>query len=96
MSTFVSLINWTDEGVKAFKDTVDRAETAQQLAAKYGGSFEVYWTVGPYDLVAVSTFPDDESATAFLLMLSSQGNLRSTTMPARGADEMRSVIAKTG
>jgi uncharacterized protein with GYD domain len=96
MSTFVSLINWTDEGVKAFKDTVDRAETAQKLAAKYGGSFEVYWTVGPYDLVAVSTFPDDESATAFLLMLSSQGNLRSTTMPARSADEMRSIIAKTG
>lgn len=96
MSTFVSLINWTDEGVKAFKDTVDRAETAQQLAAKFGGSFEVYWTVGPYDLVAVSTFPDDESATAFLLLLSSQGNLRATTMPARSADEMRSIIAKTG
>jgi uncharacterized protein with GYD domain len=96
MSTFVSLINWTDEGVKAFKDTVDRADTAQSLAAKFGGSFEVYWTVGPYDLVAVSTFPDDESATAFLLLLSSQGNLRSVTMPARGADEMRSIIAKTG
>jgi uncharacterized protein with GYD domain len=96
MSTFVSLISWTDEGVKAFKDTVDRADAAQQLAAKFGGSFEVYWTVGPYDLVAVSTFPDDESATAFLLLLSSQGNLRSTTMPARSADEMRKVLAKTG
>jgi uncharacterized protein with GYD domain len=96
MSTFVSLINWTDEGVKAFKDTVDRADAAQQLAGKFGGSFEVYWTTGPYDLVAVSTFPDDESATAFLLMLSSQGNLRSTTLPARSADEMRKVVAKTG
>ena len=48
MSTFVSLINWTGEGVKAFKDTVDRADVAQQLAAKFGGSFEeFYWTVGP-------------------------------------------------
>ena len=76
MSTYVSLINWTDEGVKAFKDTVDRAEAAQQLAGKFGGSFEIYWTTGPYDIVAVSTFPDDESATAFLLKLSAQGNLR--------------------
>ncbi len=96
MSTFVSLINWTEEGVKAYRDTVDRAEAAQQLAAKFGGSFEIYWTTGPYDIVAVSTFPDDESATAFLLLLSSQGNLRSTTLPARGAEEMRSIIAKTG
>jgi uncharacterized protein with GYD domain len=96
MSTFVSLVNWTDEGVKAFKDTVDRAEAAQKLAGKFGGSFEVYWTTGPYDLVSVSTFPDDESATAFLLQLSAQGNLRSTTLPARSADEMRKVLAKTG
>ena len=96
MSTYVSLITWTDEGVKAFKDTVDRADAAQKLAGKFGGSFEVYWTTGPYDLVAVSTFPDDESATAFLLLLSSQGNLRATTLPARNADEMRKIIAKTG
>jgi uncharacterized protein with GYD domain len=96
MSTYVSLINWTDEGVKAFKDTVDRAEAAQKLAGKYGGSFEIYWTTGPYDIVAVSTFPDDDSATAFLLTLSAQGNLRTLTLPARSADEMRSIIAKTG
>ncbi len=96
MSTYVSLITWTDEGVKAFKDTVDRADAARKLAGKFGGSFEVYWTTGPYDLVAVSTFPDDESATAFLLLLSSQGNLRSLTLPARSADEMRRIIAKTG
>jgi len=82
--------------IRSFKDTVDRADAAQKLAGKFGGSFEVYWTTGPYDLVSVSTFPDDESATAFLLMLSSQGNLRSVTLPARGAEEMRSIIAKTG
>jgi uncharacterized protein with GYD domain len=96
MPTFVSLINWTEEGVKAFKDTVSRAEAAQQMAGKLGGSFEIYWTVGPYDIVAISTFADEESATAFLLMLSAQGNLRSTTLSAHSADEMRSIIAKTG
>ncbi len=95
MPTYVSLINWTDKGIGAFGDTVDRAEAAQQLAAKHGGSFEIYWTVGPYDIVSISTFPDDESATAFALTLGSQGNLRTTTMRAFDAQEMRNIIGKT-
>ena len=96
MPTYISLINWTEKGAGAFKDTVDRAEAAEKLAEKFGGSFEIYWTVGTYDIVAISTFPDGESATAFLLMLGSQGNVRTTTLRAHNADEMRAIIAKTG
>jgi uncharacterized protein with GYD domain len=97
MPTYVSLINWTEKGSAAFADTVDRAEVAKQLMAKFGGSLkEIYWTVGPYDIVAVSEAPDDESATAFVLTLGAQGNLRTTTMRAFSGDEMRGIIAKTG
>lgn len=97
MPTYVSLINWTEKGVAAFADTVDRADLANQLMAKFGGSLkEIYWTVGPYDIVAVSEAPDDESATAFALTLGAQGNLRTTTMRAFSGDEMRGIIAKTG
>lgn len=97
MPTYISLINWTEKGVGAFKDTVDRAEAAQQLAAKFGAQLrEVYWTVGPYDIVAVSEAPDDETATAFALTLGAQGNLRTTTLRAFDADEMRGIITRTG
>ncbi len=97
MATYVSLINWTEQGVKAFKDTVDRAEAGKQLAAQFGGSLkEIYWTLGPYDIVAISEAPDDETATAFALSLASQGNVRTTTMRAFGAGEVRGIIAKTG
>ena len=97
MSTFVSLINWTESGVAAFKDTVNRAETARQLGVTMGGSLkEIYWTLGSYDIVAVSEAPDDESATAFALALASQGNVRTTTMRAFSADEMQGIIAKAG
>jgi uncharacterized protein with GYD domain len=96
MATYISLINWTEQGIGAFRDTVDRAEAAQQLAGKFGGTFEIYWTIGAYDIVALSTFPDDESATAFSLMLGSQGNVRTSTLRGYSADEMRSIIAKTG
>ncbi len=95
MPIYVSLINWTEKGVADFKNAVDRAEASQQLAARVGGTVkDVYWTLGPYDIVAVSEAPDDETATAFALAVSSQGNARTTTMRAFSADEMRGIIAK--
>src|SRR5437870_2688099 len=52
MPRYVTLINWTDQGVKNFKDSVDRYEAAQEALSKTGVSFtDIYWTVGPYDLV---------------------------------------------
>lgn len=97
MPTYVSLINWTDKGIGEFKDTVDRAEAGRQLAGKFGGALkEIYWTIGPYDIVALSEAPDDESATAFALALSAQGNVRTTTMRAFSGEEMRGIISKAG
>ncbi len=95
MPTYISLMNWTEKGLAGFRGTVDRAEAANALAAKFGGALkEIYWTVGPYDIVAVTEAPDDEGATAFALSLASQGNLRTTTMRAFSADDMRGIIAK--
>ena len=96
MPTYVSLINWTEKGAATFKDTVDRAEAGKQLAGTFGGSLkEIYWTLGPYDIVAISEAPDDETATAFALSLASQGNVRTTTMRAFDSGEMQAIIAKT-
>lgn len=96
MAKYVSLLNWTEQGIKNFQDTVDRGDAAQQLAAKMGGKIEqIYWTLGVYDLVAISEFPDDESGTAFLLALGKIGNVRSTTLRAFDEDGMRGIIAKT-
>jgi uncharacterized protein with GYD domain len=97
MPTFVSLINWTDQGVANFKDTVRRSEDANRVASAMGGSLtEIFWTVGSYDLVTVADFPDDASATAFLLALGSVGNVRTTTLRAYTAEEMSQIIAKVG
>ena len=97
MATYVSLITWTEKGAAGFRDTVDRAEAGKALAGTFGGALkEIYWTLGSYDIVVVSEAPDDESATAFALALASQGNVRTTTMRAFSADEMRAIIAKAG
>ena len=97
MAKFVALVNWTEDGVRSFNDTVDRAEDVKGLAQKMGGAVEsLYWTMGPYDLVVTVEFPDDETVTAFSLAVSSQGNVRTTTMRAFDDGEMRGVIGKLG
>ena len=97
MPTYVVLMNWTDQGVRTARDTVHRREQADALAEKYGARIEqVYWTVGPYDLVTIVAAPDDESATAMLLELGSAGNLRTTTLRAYGREEMSRIIERLG
>lgn len=54
----------------------------------------IYWTVGPYDLVAVVEAPDDETATAVLLQVGGLGNVRTTTLRAFGREEMDRIITK--
>jgi uncharacterized protein with GYD domain len=97
MPTYVTLINWTDQGVRNFKDTVDRYEAAQDAMGGIGASFkEIYWTIGPYDIVGVFEADDDEAATAALLAVAGQGNIRTTTLRAFSSDEMRRVIQRAG
>jgi uncharacterized protein with GYD domain len=94
MSTYVSLINWTDEGAKTASNTVDRAEAAQKIVADMGGSLQIYWTMGQFDMVAVSEFPDDETAVAFLAKLTSLGNVRTQTMRAFNGDDVRGIMSR--
>ena len=95
MPTYVALVNWTDQGVRNAKETIDRAARTEELAQKYGARFEgLYWTVGPYDIVAVLEAPDDESATAFALELGSGGNVRTTTLRAFDREEMSRIVER--
>jgi uncharacterized protein with GYD domain len=95
MPTYITLVNWTEQGVQGFKASVDRAEAAHDALASAGITFkELHWTVGAYDLVATVEAPDDETLAAMLLSLAAQGNLRTTTLRAFTAEEMRGIIAK--
>ncbi len=95
MATYVSLISWTDQGIRTYPDTIKRSEAAAAAYERLGGKLvELYWTLGPYDLVAVSEFPDDETATVAALQLGAIGNIRTTTMRAFGRDEAARIVAR--
>jgi uncharacterized protein with GYD domain len=95
MPRYVVLIDWTEEGVRNFKDSVDRYEAAASQLESIGVRFtDIYWTLGNHDIVSVIESPDDETLAAGLLAVAGQGNIRTTTLRAFDRDEMRSVIRK--
>ena len=95
MSTYVSLVNWTDQGIKNYKDSTSRAYDFSKLVESLGGKLrEVLWTVGEYDLIVITEFPDDEAATVAMLRIGSLGNIRTNTLRAFNADEMNTIIGR--
>jgi uncharacterized protein with GYD domain len=55
---------------------------------------DLYWTLGQYDAVTILEAPDDMTATALALSLGKLGNVRTQTLPAFSAAEMKTIIGK--
>jgi uncharacterized protein with GYD domain len=90
------LINWTEQGIRDFRDTTHRAADFTKLVESSGGNVrEMLWTVGEYDMVCMTEFPDDETGVATLLQVGSLGNVRTKTMRGFDTDEMTEIIAHT-
>ena len=97
MPRYVVLIDWTEQGVRGFRESVDRYEAANSQLEGLGVRFaDTYWTLGGHDIVSIVDAPDDESLAAGLLAVAGAGNIRTTTLRAFNAEEMRGVIGKVG
>jgi uncharacterized protein with GYD domain len=53
---------------------------------------DIYWTIGPHDLVGIVEAPNGEKLASALLVLGAQGNVRTTTMRAFDRDEFTRLI----
>jgi uncharacterized protein with GYD domain len=93
MATFITTMHFTEQGIKAVRDTCERATafkaTAQKLGVKVTG---IYWTLGASDGVIVCEAPDEEKVTAALLHLGSLGNIRTQTARAYDPAEMQKIL----
>ena len=97
MPTFVSLVNWTDQGIRNVKDTIERTDSGGEIAQKHGLKLEqAYWTVGAYDMVCIFEAPDEEAISAHLLEIGSLGNVRTTTLRAYDEEEMSGILQRLG
>ena len=94
MATFISLISFTEQGIKNVKDSPDRFEKFRSMAEGMGVSVKsAFWTVGSYDMV-VTVEGEEAAATAALLKVGSLGNTRTQTMRAFTKDEMNIILSK--
>jgi uncharacterized protein with GYD domain len=97
MATFISTVNFTDQGLKAISETTQRAAKLKRSAKKVGIEVtSIYWTMGAFDGVLIFDAPNEETAVAWLLNLGAVGNLRTRTSRAFNAAEMEDVLAKLG
>jgi len=94
MATFVTLVNFTDQGIRTVKDSPTRLEAFRALVESQGGTVKnAYWTLGNYDLVVIVE-GTEEAAMTTSLIVGSLGNVRTQTMRGFSAEEMKGLISK--
>ncbi len=95
MAYYVILANFTDQGVRTIKESPKRADAFKALAEKNGVKIHaLFWTLGQHDVVTIAEADDDIAATALSLSVTALGNIRTQTMRAFDAAEMREIVGK--
>lgn len=95
MAAYVVLGSFTDQGIRAVKDTTKRAKAFRDLASQMGVTIkDVYWTLGHYDVVLTLESVKEENVTALMLKVGSLGNLKSQTLRAFTESEVSSILNK--
>ena len=94
MATYLSLINWTDQGIRTIKDSPKRLEATRKALKKLGGELKAFYMLqGHYDGVLIFDLPNEDAMTKFLLNTGSAGNVRTTTLRAFTEEELMKFIA---
>jgi len=93
MVRYVTLYQFTDQGIRNVKESPARLKAAIKKAETMGMKMiGAYYTEGAYDLVAITEAPDEKAATAFAVATAAQGNVRSVTMRAHTPDEFEAIL----
>lgn len=94
MPSYLSLVNWTDQGIRAVKESPQRLDAVKQAIQSAGGRMIFfYMLMGEYDLVTLMELPNDEVAARVLLAIGATGNVRTTTLKAFTEEEYQRIIA---
>ena len=83
MPHYVILWNWTDQGIRAVKDSPKRLASFRAELEKAGGKLlDEYYTMGQYDGIVIIEAPSDETIMSIVLSDASKGNFHSITLKA--------------
>ncbi len=94
MATYITLLHYTQQGMKNIKQGPDRLDAAKQAFKAAGAEIkDFYLTMGQFDAVVVSEAPDDETTAKIALAIGSQGNIQTQTFRAFSESEYRKIIS---
>jgi len=97
MPVYVSLVNFTHEGLKTMKGKGEaRSDMVKRNVESLGGKLlHAYYCLGEFDVVAILEFPNNRAAMKAGVLNASMGHIRIRTMPAVSRDEWKSVLSET-
>lgn len=95
MPTYIVLASFTDKGAHDVKDTVGRSDKFKEMAKKARVTIkDMYWTLGPTDVIAICEAPDDETATALSMSVAARGYVRTQTLRAFSSAEVEKILER--
>jgi uncharacterized protein with GYD domain len=94
MATYVTLLNYTDQGIRTIKESPARLDAAKKAFQANGAELKQFFLLmGRYDLLIVAEAPNDETVAKISLALGSLGNVRTQTFRAFPEQEFRKIVA---
>lgn len=97
MATYITLGNYTAQGIANIKDAPARIDAAREQLGELGVEIkDFYLTMGEYDMVVVVEAPDNVAAAKALIGLGMQGNISTSTMSALTEPQFRSLLSEMG
>ena len=97
MATYVLLCNYTDQGIRAVKDSPKRRAAAKDMGKTLGVEVKnSYLAMGTYDIILIAEAASDEALAKWVLSLGSKGNVRTTTIKVFPEAEMDKILSALG
>lgn len=95
MPSYVILVTWTAEGIRAVKQSPARADAFRKDVEKAGGKvLSLLHTMGAYDMVCALELPSDEVANELALRSGMKGFVRTTTLKGWSSAEFAALVSK--
>jgi len=83
MPTYITLMKFTEQGLKDWKDAPRRIESAVKAWELLGGKvIGAYFVMGEYDYVTITESPSDEAAATASLAVCAREHVKTTTLRA--------------
>jgi uncharacterized protein with GYD domain len=92
--TFITILQFTEQGIRDVAHTAQRAMAFEAAAQQAGAKvLHLYWVLGEYDGLIVFEAQDDEAAATLMMRLGALGNVRTKTSRAFTAHEITKILA---